>query len=753
MRTVLFVLAFALAVSAAPPSAEEIRELFDDGSPRVVREVVRGEDGEAINHGPYRSWWPGGKLASEGRYETGERIGPWSFRWENGRRKEEGEYAGGLRTGTWKLYRERGGKEAEGDYVEGRRNGKWTWWTPGNSIDRKRSGIYSFVRLEHEDGSPRCAGNSFRDRKDGPWEFFWPGGRRMAECAFVDGVIQGELRYWHPDGSLEPDLISGVYRDGRRLRPLAAPPVEDEQASEASESAALPLLASSERPELLLLEWIDGAPESSALARAELVRLGREAFPGLLNLLSETDLAAPLAGALHEALAEICGGLAYPWSDGDSPEDLARRRLAVQRWRTFWVAYGEDPVVWDIDLRLTAATADLAVEETILYRIPLPLDVATAGIPSGKAQDAGYGSNGRFGVRIGGSRNVRAMGGSGTTGPLEEALRWLVEQQEPDGRWDCAAHGGHPLFEVGASAQALLALLGAGHTPAVGEHREAVARGVLWLIDTQDRETGRIVTARETAGGEIETNPEALYEHLLATWTLAEAALHADSPALARATQRAVDHLLAARDSNDRWEHGAGSPHGDTSITIGVLLPMLAALEAGVEVPPGVFDAVEGWIEEISDDKSGRARPLAPGDGEGPRFSPDRGEDVTGAVLLARFFLGQDPEAQVLMVRQANQLTRSPARWKAKSRRFDLYALRDTTYALFQTGGKHWKAWNAEMKKAVLDAQVQKGDERGSWNPVGPYGASGGRVLSTALMAQTLEVYFRYGHVRGATGR
>jgi hypothetical protein len=54
------------------------------------------------------------------------------------------------------------------------------------------------------------------------------------------------------------------------------------------------------------------------------------------------------------------------------------------------------------------------------------------------------------------------------------------------------------------------------------------------------------------------------------------------------------------------------------------------------------------------------------------------------------------------------------------------------------------------MEKAIVGSQRTEGDEKGSWDPVGPWGYAGGRVYSTALMTLCMEVYFRYGKVLGA---
>ncbi len=72
------------------------------------------------------------------------------------------------------------------------------------------------------------------------------------------------------------------------------------------------------------------------------------------------------------------------------------------------------------------------------------------------------------------------------------------------------------------------------------------------------------------------------------------------------------------------------------------------------------------------------------------------------------------------------------------------------SYAMYQMGGKHWKAWNKAMKTAVVDSQEQGGSSKGSWVPNGPWGHAGGRVYSTAIYVLCLEVYFRYAKVLGA---
>ena len=65
--------------------------------------------------------------------------------------------------------------------------------------------------------------------------------------------------------------------------------------------------------------------------------------------------------------------------------------------------------------------------------------------------------------------------------------------------------------------------------------------------------------------------------------------------------------------------------------------------------------------------------------------------------------------------------------------------------------GNEWKACKKALEKALLPNQRQdKGNFKGSWDPVGPWGEDGGRVYSTAICALVLEVYYRYAQVLGA---
>ena len=162
------------------------------------------------------------------------------------------------------------------------------------------------------------------------------------------------------------------------------------------------------------------------------------------------------------------------------------------------------------------------------------------------------------------------------------------------------------------------------------------------------------------------------------------------------------------------------------------------------------------WIDEITDPATGRvgydvrgslsARLFA----DHEQFPPDRSEAMTAAGLLTRFFLGQDPRQEPVLGEHGDLLLARAAEWDESSGSIDMYYWYWGSYAMYQLGGRYWKIWNKVMKPVAIEHQRRDGDFKGSWDPVGVWGATGGRIYSTAIMALTLEVYFRYARVLGS---
>lgn len=375
----------------------------------------------------------------------------------------------------------------------------------------------------------------------------------------------------------------------------------------------------------------------------------------------------------------------------------------------------------------------------------------------------GGGAGGKFGGRFGGRRNLRTAGGVGTEQALKDGLEWLKKHQSPDGYWDvdefqfnnvddeatCDCESpGSANQDVGMTGLALLAFLGNGNTTRQGPYKKVVLDGIKWIRDQQDYDTGLI-------GEEI--GDSFIYDHAIASLAVTEAYFFSKSPTIKATAVNAIRYIEKARNPYGAWRYDV-PPLGenDTSVTGWMVFALKSAEEGKIRIDKEAFNGALQWIDEVTDPGNGRVGYQNPGEassrvtGINDQFPTDSGEAMTAVGLLCRFFLGQDPDENESMKQHADLMLKNLPEWDPDGLGCDMYYWYYGSYAMFQMSGKHWEKWNKAMKTAVVDSQRRDGHQKGSWDPVGPWGYSGGRVYSTALMVLCLEVYFRYSRVIGA---
>jgi hypothetical protein len=71
-----------------------------------------------------------------------------------------------------------------------------------------------------------------------------------------------------------------------------------------------------------------------------------------------------------------------------------------------------------------------------------------------------------------------------------------------------------------------------------------------------------------------------------------------------------------------------------------------------------------------------------------------------------------------------------------------------TTLALHEQGGARWSKWFGGLEKALRAGQRADGAAAGSWDPLGTYSSSAGRVFITGLCALMLQTPYRYPRTR-----
>ncbi len=494
----------------------------------------------------------------------------------------------------------------------------------------------------------------------------------------------------------------------------------------------------------ILYEWMSRAPWLAISAAAHVIVL-------LILSLIPWSLFAPQQETIIEATLEQAPEEVFEDPPEEEPEEIEEEEPI------------EEPVLKDAEISDHNETED---EQDYESSEGDPDFLSDSPFDDKNFNDVigiGGGAGGKFGGRFGGRRNLRAAGGSGTEQALKDGLEWLKAHQDEDGKWDadefskhcpandeCDGPGGTE-HDVGTTGLALLAFLGDGHTTRRGQYKEVVTRGVKWLKEQQDYESGLL-------GDQI--GHSFMYSHGIATLALCEAYYFSKSPLLKSTAQKAVNFITRARNPYSAWRYDyPPSGDNDTSVTGWMVFALKSAEEAKLKIDSEAFDGALSWIDEVTDPATGRVGYDSRGSassrvpGVNDHYPTDKTECMTAVGLLCRIFMGQDPAKEDIMVKHAELLLKALPEWDPDGLTNDMYYWYYGTYAMYQMGAynkKYWSGWNKAMKKAVLDSQRHDGHAKGSWDPIGPWGYAGGRVYSTAIGVLCLEVYFRYAQVLGA---
>ncbi len=385
--------------------------------------------------------------------------------------------------------------------------------------------------------------------------------------------------------------------------------------------------------------------------------------------------------------------------------------------------------------------------------------------PNNSNTEIGIGGGGGGG-KGGGRRGGRGAVKTPIAKSISDGLEWLKDHQNVAGYWDVdnfmveCKKAGMPLSDgpgshaqdVGVTGLALLAFLGYGDTLNDGQYKDVISRGVQWLI-LQQQDSGLI-------GGEI--GLEFLYDHSIAALALCEAYYTSGKrPLLRKNCQAAINYISRARNPYAAWRYAVpANGENDTSVTGWMVFAMAAALDGGLTVDIEGFRGAMSWFDEATDPQSGRvgydsrggASSRSASNGHYPR---EAAETMTAVGVLGRIFAANalksgDPTKDPIVQRGAELMSKKLPVWSANGLTNDMYYWYYGSYAMFQMGGRYWGDWEKAMEKAILPNQRQDGCFLGSWDPNGPWGYSGGRVYSTALMVLCLEVFFRYTRLTGA---
>jgi len=409
----------------------------------------------------------------------------------------------------------------------------------------------------------------------------------------------------------------------------------------------------------------------------------------------------------------------------------------------------EDPIVTEEDVSEEEFPTD---DEN-----PLP-DAPFEGKGLNDVLGVGGGGGGGGGGGVYRHRGTGKVGGTATQNAVDWGLEWLKRHQDPRGFWSSSNFShmcetnrcdgeGDQMHDVGVTGLSLLAFLGAGNTASHGKYKQVVRKGLKFLSSVQDPESGCF--------GELNSHQHFLYDHALATLAMTEGYGLSRWPTMREPAQAGIRFIAAARNPYKAWRYAyPADGKNDLSITGWMVMCLKSAKDFGLKVDQSALDGAKLYIEELTDESSGRSGYLSKGGysarepGMAERWPETKTEAMTAVAMMCRVFLGEDPEKSAALRAGADLLRKQMPLWDEAEGTIDYYYWYYGSYSMFQMGGQDWNKWQSKMIDAVVKTQRRDGDEQGSWDPqFDPWGHRGGRVYSTAIMTLCLEVYYRYDRV------
>jgi len=314
-------------------------------------------------------------------------------------------------------------------------------------------------------------------------------------------------------------------------------------------------------------------------------------------------------------------------------------------------------------------------------------------------------------------RDVREM--------YDKGLHFLAATQAEEGDWPTGSESG-----PGVTGLGLMAFLASGEDPNFGVYSSNVRRALRSLIRNQDDSTGILGTS--------------MYHHGFATLALAEAYGAVDDRALwegtapARKTvgaalELAVRAALTSQKKNPAgaWRYSPDATDADTSVSGAVLVGLLAARNAGIEVPDEAIDRAVAYFRSMTT-ASGQVGYA----GHFGGFDESLARISIGALVTALAKRRDLPEHQATV----DYLSLHLEQMGSGNEQYAEYTRYYQAQALFQGNVEVWEKWNKLLLRQLKAAQQPDGSFP---SPFGPSVGTSMSLLAVALNYRFLPIYER----------
>lgn len=317
------------------------------------------------------------------------------------------------------------------------------------------------------------------------------------------------------------------------------------------------------------------------------------------------------------------------------------------------------------------------------------------------------------GARIGEAvpRDVREL--------YERGLNFLAQTQGENGDWSNSGGEQGP----GVTGMALMVLLASGEDPNFGIYSGNVRRALRSIIAAQDAETGYMGSS--------------MYHHGFAMLALAEAYGTVDDRnlwpegsgdkrrSIGAALELAVRTAITSQKKNSTgaWRYSPDATDADTSVSGAVLVGLLAARNAGIEVPDESIDKAISFYQKMTSD-SGQ---VAYAGGLGG-FDESLAR-ISIATLVYAIARRKDLPEYKATVAYLSQRLESPSQDHYRD-----YTRYYQAQALFQGDVEAWEKWNKLLLRQLKQTQQADGSFAGQFGP----------AVTTSLSLLAVAVNFRF---------
>jgi hypothetical protein len=311
-------------------------------------------------------------------------------------------------------------------------------------------------------------------------------------------------------------------------------------------------------------------------------------------------------------------------------------------------------------------------------------------------------------------RDVREM--------YDRGLQYLANAQTESGSWTGGETG------PGTTGLCLMVFLASGEDPNFGLYRNHVRRALREIIAAQSGATGYLGNS--------------MYHHGFGMLALAEAYGAVDDrdlwPAghtgqrrsIGAALELAVRAAITSQKKNPLggWRYSPDATDADTSVSGAVLVGLLAARNAGIEVPDTSIDKAISFYKSMTS-PSGQ---VAYAGGMGG-FDESLARISIGTLVYAVARRKDLPQYKAALQHLTQRLEQPPSQWPEYTRYYQ-------AQALFQGDPDAWEKWNKLLIRHLKSSQQSDGSFPGQF---GPAISTSMALLALALNYRFLPIYER----------